>query len=283
MRGPACLCRGWLLRRGLRLGTARLEGTTARSRARGRLWAEGRSTLLGRGLPWPTRLTGTVHGLRGRSRSTHLARMVHGLLLWRRHGSGVSWPSHGSCTAHGLLLWRRGKTAVWLGRRWCSMGTHGRRATWARWWWGRPAPVFTWSSVLVGPHVLSVSFVVIPVAAPIFPAAIHDHVGGLDVDVSGRRVLPVPGHPVPLVAAPVPVATNPVVVRARRHGDVLLLGRRRRAWDEDRRLLLDDHRGLGLVDGLGLVFGLGRRLLVVDRLWLRRRWSDGHGSANHAA
>ena len=209
--------------------------------------------------------------------SCHRTRAAHGLLLWRWHGSGVSWSSHRSCAAHGLLLRRWGKPAMRLGRWRRSMGTHGSCATGTRRRRARPAPVFTRRSVLVGPHVLSVSFAVVPVATSIFPATIHDDVGGFDVDVSRRRVLPIARHPVPLVAAPVPVAADPEVVRARRHGDELLLGWRRRARDEDRRLLFHDHRGLGLVDGLR------RRWLVVDRLWFRRRRADGDRGANHAA
>lgn len=260
MGRTACLGRGRLLWRGLRLATARWECVTARGRARGRLWAEGGSTLLGRSLPLPT----------------YLAWMVHGLLR-RRHGPGMPWSSHRSCAAHGLLLRRWGKPAMRLGRWRCSMGTHGSCATGTRRRRARPAPVFTRRSVLVGPHILSVPFAVVPVATPIFPATIHDDVGGLDVDVSGRRVLPVAGHPVPPVAAPVPVATNPEIVRARCHGDELLLGWRRRARHEDGRLFFHDHRGLGLV------FGLGRWWLVVDRLWFRRRRSNRDRGANHAA
>lgn len=256
MRGSACLGRS-----GLGLTATHRECSTARIRTRGWLRTEGGSSLLLLGLCLPT----------------HLAGMVHGLLLRRRHGSWVSWSSHRSCAPHGLLLGRRSESAMGFGRWRCSVRTHRRCATGAWGWRGRPAPVLPRRSVLVGPDVFPVSFMVVPVASPVFPAAIHNDVGRLDVDVSRRRVLPIARHPVPLVAAPVPVAADPEVVRARCHGDELLLRGRRRAWHEDGRLFFHDHRWLRLV------FGLGRRRLVVDRLWFRRRRSDRDRGANHAA
>ena len=209
-------------------------------------------------VPWPSHWGCASHGLRLRCR-----------------GCRVPWPGHWGCSSHGLLLWRRGKSPVWLDGSGCSVRTHGRCAAVARSgrWCARSAPLLAGGSALIGSDVLPVSLGVIPVAAPVLPAAIDDNVCRFNVDVPRGGVLPISRHPGPLISAPVPVAADPVVVRARRHGDELSLRRRRRARNEDRRLILHDHRGLRL----------GRRWLVVDRLRFGWRRSDRDRGTNHAA